>query len=747
MANTITYEIYVQQGVRWELHARYPASGKDESIEEAKQLDMLPSVSSVKVIKEVYSSEDGLSNEYTVYKSSNAGDHRRGIQGPAQGLPKRPAPKGPRRGVRRPGPQGPGGGGSGGGSGGSGGEDDGNLETRPGAIRRDQGPGQGGKGRKRKSSPARLLLKLALVTVIAVCVAATLTATLSMILSTEPIFGISMEGGSRANVLFAIFLMSFVFFASPLAYVFLSQEKFEPPPPRVKPSAAPAAPATTDDKDSGIPDLAEAEAAPADNGAQAGKNQLDVETVREPEPEPEPEPQSASKDPPPKGIVLDAETYGLKPKAPEGSAAANALPPAAEKQKKVLKSFVARELKSLGKDLSKLDNFNRFGISLFLAGAAEGLAADHNLDMRSKSQIMAECVQMIGFKKAQSQKFADGYEDYLLSDRRYMQMFQAGRAAISGTSDEPEGDEAPSAPTLPLNEAVAQWNKPKAKENPKKFITILFTDIAGSTAMTQTLGDDGAQRVVRAHNRIVRDALTKCHGTEVKHTGDGIMASFEVPSDAIEAAIAMQRGAAHHSRDFPDHPVLLKIGLHAGQALAEDNDLFGTHVQLAARIVDKAAKEEILVSETAKGACPGGEFTLVNRGGFEMKGFEELQTLYEVVWNPDKKIALEKAQTAAQAPEAPSAPPQPSPLPTSAPGAPRTTGQTVPPPKAPPPKPVPSSPLAADTRMEIQVTDAPRKAPDQAKRAAALKAMKARAASGNKKAPATQTDRKEPTLS
>ncbi|MGB0670186.1 MAG: adenylate/guanylate cyclase domain-containing protein, partial [Rhodospirillales bacterium] len=75
MATNISYEVYVQQGSRWELHARHGASAKDQAVEEAQQLHRLPNVTSVKVIKEVYDSVDGISNEYTVYKSEGASDH------------------------------------------------------------------------------------------------------------------------------------------------------------------------------------------------------------------------------------------------------------------------------------------------------------------------------------------------------------------------------------------------------------------------------------------------------------------------------------------------------------------------------------------------------------------------------------------------------------------------------------------------------------------------------------------------
>ncbi|MEQ8193402.1 MAG: LuxR C-terminal-related transcriptional regulator, partial [Rhodospirillales bacterium] len=122
-------------------------------------------------------------------------------------------------------------------------------------------------------------------------------------------------------------------------------------------------------------------------------------------------------------------------------------------------------------------------------------------------------------------------------------------------------------------------------------VTILFTDIAGSTAMTQTLGDDGAQEILHVHNQIVRDSLAYYGGKEIKHTGDGIMACFSTTSNGIEAANMMQRQVDIHNRKNPDLPLQIKIGLDAGEPIAEDNDLYGTTVQLAARIAAKRSEE------------------------------------------------------------------------------------------------------------------------------------------------------------
>jgi class 3 adenylate cyclase len=161
--------------------------------------------------------------------------------------------------------------------------------------------------------------------------------------------------------------------------------------------------------------------------------------------------------------------------------------------------------------------------------------------------------------------------------------------------------------------------------------TILFTDLVSSTALTQRLGDAKAQELVRAHNQIVREALAAHGGTEIKHTGDGIMASFPTASGAIECAMGIQRGVAR--RDEPDLAVY--IGLNAGEPVAEESDLFGTSVQLARRICDHASAAQILVSNVVRELAAGKGFLFADIGEVVPKGFEEPMRLYEVRWRDD----------------------------------------------------------------------------------------------------------------
>ena len=165
--------------------------------------------------------------------------------------------------------------------------------------------------------------------------------------------------------------------------------------------------------------------------------------------------------------------------------------------------------------------------------------------------------------------------------------------------------------------------------------TILFTDMESSTALTQSLGDEKVQELVRAHNAIVREALSAHDGTEIKHTGDGIMASFPTASSALACAIAIQRAVAARAAAQPEVPLALRIGLNAGESVVEEQDLFGASVQLAKRICDHAEPGQIVASNVVRELAMGKGFLFGDIGEVVPKGFEEPVRLYEVRWREE----------------------------------------------------------------------------------------------------------------
>jgi class 3 adenylate cyclase len=163
--------------------------------------------------------------------------------------------------------------------------------------------------------------------------------------------------------------------------------------------------------------------------------------------------------------------------------------------------------------------------------------------------------------------------------------------------------------------------------------TVLFTDIVESTSLTQTLGDDVAMELLQIHDSVVRDALKALNGREVKHTGDGIMASFVSAAAAVRCAAQIQRELAQRAGEQNNHPVRVRIGGAAGEPVEHDNDIFGSTVQLAARLCSHAEPEQIVVSSVIADLCIGKGLMFRPLGEVSLKGFGQPVHAHSVEWS------------------------------------------------------------------------------------------------------------------
>jgi class 3 adenylate cyclase len=164
---------------------------------------------------------------------------------------------------------------------------------------------------------------------------------------------------------------------------------------------------------------------------------------------------------------------------------------------------------------------------------------------------------------------------------------------------------------------------PQIREHDPGTRTVLFTDIVGSTSLTQRLGDEAAMTMVGAHDSIVRAALIGESGREVKHTGDGIMAAFFSAVSAIRCGIKVQQDLWQHRAAHPDLPLQVRVGIAAGEPIERQNDLFGSTVQLAARLCAHADPDSILISNAVAELCAGKALRLQSVGRVALKGFDE----------------------------------------------------------------------------------------------------------------------------
>jgi class 3 adenylate cyclase len=159
---------------------------------------------------------------------------------------------------------------------------------------------------------------------------------------------------------------------------------------------------------------------------------------------------------------------------------------------------------------------------------------------------------------------------------------------------------------------------------PEGPVTIVFSDVAGSTDLRTERGDVAAHRILRSHEDVVRRCVAAHDGREVKALGDGFMLAFASVRKALECAISIQQALAERNAESPGEEVRVRIGVNTGEVVVEGEDLYGQAVNAAARIAAKAATGEILVSDIVRqltGSASG--FTFTDRGEQRLKGFPE----------------------------------------------------------------------------------------------------------------------------
>ncbi len=169
---------------------------------------------------------------------------------------------------------------------------------------------------------------------------------------------------------------------------------------------------------------------------------------------------------------------------------------------------------------------------------------------------------------------------------------------------------------------------------PDGTITLMFSDMADFSGMTERLGDRRALRVVREHNEIVRATCEAHGGFEVELRGDGFLVAFPSPLAGVRCAIALQQAFASYSQRHPEQPIRLRIGLHTGETIKDEEKFFGKTVIQAFRIADLAGAEQILVSDEVRRLTEGwGELRFADARELSLKGISAPQRILRVVWH------------------------------------------------------------------------------------------------------------------
>ncbi|HMO53574.1 MAG TPA: adenylate/guanylate cyclase domain-containing protein [Tepidiformaceae bacterium] len=169
------------------------------------------------------------------------------------------------------------------------------------------------------------------------------------------------------------------------------------------------------------------------------------------------------------------------------------------------------------------------------------------------------------------------------------------------------------------------------------FRTILFTDIEFHGELMRRHGDQAARQLLREHERITREALSQHGGSEIKSMGDGFLASFNSAQRALECAADLQRALAASNLGGDasglSRGLRVRVGINAGEPIAEDDDLFGTAVIAAARIASMAAGGEVLVANVVRELVAGKGFLFHDRGEQPLRGLEDPVRLWQLLWD------------------------------------------------------------------------------------------------------------------
>jgi adenylate cyclase len=167
-------------------------------------------------------------------------------------------------------------------------------------------------------------------------------------------------------------------------------------------------------------------------------------------------------------------------------------------------------------------------------------------------------------------------------------------------------------------------------------VTILFSDIEDSTALNEQLGDRAWMRTLAAHDALVHRRVDAHGGHIVKSQGDGFMIAFASPQESLRCAIEIQRAFAAGNRRLRKTPIRVRIGIHVGQAVAKEGDLFGRNVAFAARVAGQAEGGEILVSQDVSEATGDGDgIRFTSPREVELKGLPGRHRLLAVDWETD----------------------------------------------------------------------------------------------------------------
>ena len=612
------YELHVAESGRWHLQERFRGTQKDEAVEEAKRQFASPSIEAVRVILEKYDETEQLFKQRTIYRQSKQ-KVAPPVNAPVAAAPPRRIAAPPRVApVSRTAQARP-------------------LGTAASVLASSSPPSPKPAAAPEEEVGPSLASRLMMSGLIALVLSG-----LGVLLLTGVLGG---ENGPLASVdpLFIYLLSVFVFAAA----FWISLQMFS------RTGGRRAARALVDDETEtpeATPTTAQAQQASA-TSTSAGEPAQPISAAEQARFD------AAQKAIEERGLAAmnlggSASAQGSAPPAPSAPIAAAAAPvettaeekAPTEKTESSVTPFNGDYLLTFLRDSlvhpsmqpftgNGLDGRNRFACHLFMLGAAEAVLAKTKGSAKELPLLIAGALGALGTTADRAGTFLARVADYH-RDEKFSKAIEAGRAAMVARLQKGGGE------TDKLGAALETWNGVNESAQKTLDIAILFTDLVASVATTQRIGEEQAMRLVQNHNQIVAVALKRNRGHQVKHTGDGIMAVFPRVADGLAAAVDIQRQCQEHNQVTPGEQILLRIGLSAGQPVQENNDYFGTIVQLSARLSSLGEPGDIHCDAVfADYVKENAVAPLSTPFDVPLKGFAQQQTVYRVEWQNDSPIA------------------------------------------------------------------------------------------------------------
>ena len=176
-------------------------------------------------------------------------------------------------------------------------------------------------------------------------------------------------------------------------------------------------------------------------------------------------------------------------------------------------------------------------------------------------------------------------------------------------------------------------------------LTFFFCDLRDYTAFVEAHGDAVAAKLIAAYRTLVRSAVARAGGGEIRTEGDSFYVIFSTAAQALQCAIEVLNTAVRYTEEHPELPIRVGIGIHAGEPVAQEGEFVGSAVNVAARLASQAGPGELLVSEVVRGLLrTSGLAPMTERAGVTLKGISDTPRVYAVSWEQVPYVAKAMAE-------------------------------------------------------------------------------------------------------